>query len=91
LRPPRPPENLVVKTIPLSVKVDAGAPWAVTAARNAATTAGPVTRWCAVRDSAYREWSSSQVKTSVPAPPASGKCVKSACQHSFGSSAANRM
>ena len=38
----------------------------------AATTAGPVTRWCAVRDSTYREWSSSQAKTSVPVPPARG-------------------
>jgi hypothetical protein len=55
-----------------SVSVEAGAPCAATAVRNAVTTAGPVTRWCAVRDSTYREWSSSQVKISVPAPPARG-------------------
>jgi hypothetical protein len=40
LRPPRPPANRVVNTSPLSVKVEAGAPWAATAARNAARTAG---------------------------------------------------
>jgi hypothetical protein len=31
-----------------------------------------VTRWCAVTRSAYREWSSSQVKISVPVPPVTG-------------------
>jgi hypothetical protein len=34
--------------------------------------AGPVTRWCAVSESAQREWSSSQVRISVSAPSASG-------------------
>jgi hypothetical protein len=34
LRPPFPPENRVVNTIPLSVSVDAGVPWAAAAARN---------------------------------------------------------
>jgi hypothetical protein len=32
---------------------------------------GPVTRFQAVTDKAYREWSSSQVKISVPVPSAS--------------------
>jgi hypothetical protein len=62
----------VVNTIPLSVSVEAGTPWLATAARNAVITAGPVTRWCAVRDSTYREWSSSQARISVPTPLASG-------------------
>ena len=44
LRPPRPPANRVVNTIPLSVSVEAGTPCAATAARNAASTIGPVTR-----------------------------------------------
>jgi hypothetical protein len=43
LRPPLPPARRVVNTIPLSVRVDAGVPWAATAARNAARTTGPVT------------------------------------------------
>ena len=34
-----------------SVSVEAGAPWASTAARNVATTSSPVTGWCAVRES----------------------------------------
>jgi hypothetical protein len=40
---------------------------AAAAARKVATTMGPVTRFQAVTDRAYREWSSSQVKISVPA------------------------
>jgi putative transposase len=55
LRPPRPPESRVVNTMPLSVKVEAGIPWSATAARNWASTMGPVTRWWAVTRSAYRE------------------------------------
>ena len=43
LRPPRPPEKRVVNTIPLSVRVEAGMPWAATAARNVSCTMGPVT------------------------------------------------
>ena len=43
LRPPLPPARRVVNTIPLSVRVEAGVPWAATAARNAARTTGPVT------------------------------------------------
>jgi hypothetical protein len=74
----------------MSVNVEAGAPWRATAARNAASTTGPVTRQWAVTDRARREWSSSQHKISVPAAPASCQWVKSACQHSFGSSASNR-
>ena len=41
--------------------------------------------------SGSEEWSSSQVKVSPSCPPASFQWVKSARQHSFGSSAANRM
>jgi len=70
LRPPLPPDSRVVKTMPLCV--EAGAPWAAAAARNAARTAGPVTRSWAVADRAYREWSSSQVRISVPVLSASG-------------------
>ena len=51
---------------------------------------GPVTRWWAVTDRASREWSSSQVKTSVSVPSASGQWVKSDCQHSLGWAASNR-
>jgi hypothetical protein len=36
----------------LSVKVEAGMPCCSQAARKASRTAGPVTRWCAVRESA---------------------------------------
>ena len=52
---------------------------------------GPVTRAWAVTDSAYREWSSIQVRISVSCPAASCQWMKSDCQHSLGSSAANRM
>jgi hypothetical protein len=38
--------------MPLSVKVEAGAPWTAMAAWKAASTIGPVTRWCAVTDRA---------------------------------------
>ena len=74
----------------MSVKVEAGVPWAATAARNAASTIGPVTRRSALTRNASREWSSSRVRTSVPVPSASGWWVKSACQHSFGCSAWKR-
>jgi len=60
-------------------------------ARKVASTTGPVTRCQAVTDRAYREWSSSQVTISVPVPSASGSWVKSACQHSLGWSASNRI
>ena len=43
LRPPLPPDRRVVNTIGLSVRVEAGTPWAATAAPNAARTTGPVT------------------------------------------------
>jgi hypothetical protein len=52
LRPPRPPDSRVVKTIPLSVKVAAGTPCCWQAARKASKTAGPVTRAWAVTESA---------------------------------------
>jgi hypothetical protein len=55
VRPPLPSDSRVVNT--MSVSVEAAAPWAAMAARKAVSTAGPVTRWCAVTDSAYREWS----------------------------------
>ena len=61
--------------MPLSVKVEAGAPWAAMAAmaaRKLASTIGPVTRVWAVTGTASREWSSSQVRTSVPVPSVSG-------------------
>ena len=41
LRPPRPPDSRVVKTIPLSVKAEAGTPCRWQAARKASRTAGP--------------------------------------------------
>jgi hypothetical protein len=44
LRPPRPPARRVVKTMPLSVRVEAGSPCWAAAARNVARTIGPVTR-----------------------------------------------
>jgi hypothetical protein len=47
-----PPEKRVVNTMPLSVNVEAGAPFREMAARNAASTIGPVTRRCAVTVSA---------------------------------------
>ena len=47
-RPPRPPAKRVVKTIPLSVKVEAGTPKRATAARKRSRTIGPVTGWWAV-------------------------------------------
>ena len=47
-----PPESLVVKTMPLSVNVDAGRPCSLDAARKVSTTIGPVTRWWAVTDMA---------------------------------------
>jgi hypothetical protein len=52
LRPPVRPENRVVKTIPLSVSVEAGVPCCAQAARNVVTTIGPVTRFQAVTDKA---------------------------------------
>ncbi len=52
LRPPLPPARRVVKTMPLSVSVAAGTPCAATAARKVASTIGPLTRGCAVTDSA---------------------------------------
>jgi hypothetical protein len=51
----------------------------------------PVVTGQAVTDSASREWSSSQVTTSVPVPPARCQWMKSDCHRSFGSSASNRM
>lgn len=56
----------------MSVNVGAGMPYCAQAARNAASTIGPVMRVWAVTDRAYREWSSIQVRTSVSEPSASG-------------------
>jgi len=47
-----PPEKPVVKTMPLSVRVDAAMPCVVQVLRNVETTMGPVTRRCAVTESA---------------------------------------
>ena len=44
LRPPLPPENRVVKTMPLSVRVAAGVPCCSQAPRKASSTIGPVPR-----------------------------------------------
>lgn len=52
LRPPLPPASRVVKTMPLSVRVEAGMPWRATALRNSVSTIAPVMRWWAVTDSA---------------------------------------
>jgi hypothetical protein len=52
LRLPFPPANRVVKTMPLSVRVDAGMPCVPYALRNSAKTMGPVTRRWAVAESA---------------------------------------
>jgi hypothetical protein len=73
----------VVKTIALSVKVEAGTPKRATAAPKRSATIGPVTGWWAVTSRASRLWSSSQVRTSAsPAGaswgPASGSWVRSA-------------
>ena len=65
LRPPLPPANRVVKTMPLSVSVETGIPWAATHAWNDATTMGPVTRSWTVTRNALREWSSSQDRISM--------------------------
>lgn len=51
LRPPLPPDSRVVKTMPLSVNVEAGTPYAATVFLNAASTIGPVIRRCAVTES----------------------------------------
>lgn len=56
---------------------------------------GPVTRRWQVRDSTSREWSSSHARISASAPGrppgrVSRQWVKPDCQHSLGSSAANR-
>jgi hypothetical protein len=45
-------ERRVVKTIPLSVNVEAGIPCVATVLRNSASTIGPVTRTWAVTESA---------------------------------------
>ena len=52
LRPPLPPDRRVVKTMPLSVKVEAGTPCAAQAARKVSSTSAPVTRAWAVTDRA---------------------------------------
>jgi hypothetical protein len=77
--------------MPLSVKVEAGAPWAATAALKVARMTWPVVTGCAVTDSAYREWSSIQDTISTSRPPASCQWMKSDCHRSLGSSAANRI
>jgi hypothetical protein len=68
LRPPRPPASRVVKTVPLSVSVEAGIPYWATVVRNVASTIGPVIRRWAVTESAWRAQSSSQDKISTSAP-----------------------
>ena len=45
-------DSLVVKTIPLSVNVEAGIPHSATVSLKVLSTIGPVTRWCAVTDRA---------------------------------------
>ena len=52
LRPPLPPASRVVKTMPLSVRVEAGIPCAAYALRNVSRTMVAVTRRCAVTESA---------------------------------------
>ncbi len=81
----------VVNTNPLSVNVDCGVPWTEQAARKASTTMRPVTGAWAVAEIRNREWSSTQSRTSASRPVASLTWVKSACQHSFGRSASNRI
>jgi hypothetical protein len=61
----------VVNTIVLSVRVDAGVPWAATAARKVSRAIGPVTRGQADTCRAEREWSSSQVRISASVASAS--------------------
>ena len=51
----RPPPKRAVKTRPLSVSVEAGAPWASTAARNVETTSSPVTGACTLHDNRCEE------------------------------------
>jgi hypothetical protein len=81
----------VVKTIPLSVRVDCGVPWAAQAVRKVLTTIRPVTGACAVAEMMNREWSSSQIRISAARSSARDQWVKSACQHSLGRSAWNRI
>jgi hypothetical protein len=50
--PPRPPARRVVKTRPLSVRVEAGMPWSSQAARKVSRVAGPVTVLWAVMERA---------------------------------------
>ena len=76
--------NRVVNTMPLSVSVEYGMPCTAVALVNSLTTMVPVTRWCAVTESASGEQSSSQHRISMVAPLASRQWVKSACQRSFG-------
>ena len=54
LRPPLPPDSRVVNTMPLSVRVEAGAPCAGDGGAERRETMGPVTRFQAVTDRAYR-------------------------------------
>ena len=89
--PLRPWERRVVKTMPLSVRVEAGHPCRSTAVRNACRTMVPVTRWWAVQARTNREWSSMKVRTSVSVPSARRTWVKSVCQSSLGRSASKRM
>jgi hypothetical protein len=79
-----------VKTAPLSVSTEAGIPHRVKAFWKVLSTTGPVTRARARLVSSSREWSSSMLRISTSAPSASRQWVVSACQRSFGWSAANR-
>ena len=52
LRPPLPPANRVVKTMPLSVRVEYGMPYLVRVLVNSLATICAVMRWWAVTESA---------------------------------------
>ena len=77
-------------TLPLSVSVDAGIPYAEHASRNDASTVLMVTVANACEYRRKREWSSSQETTSASVPSPIGQWVKSDCHVSFGNAASNR-
>jgi len=76
--------------MPLSVRVEAGMPCLAQVARKVARVISPVVTGQAVTDRASREWSSIQDTISTSWPLARCQWMKSDCQRSLGSSAANR-
>jgi hypothetical protein len=82
---------LAVKTAPLSVRNDRGYPQVDAAMCRVRSTSGEVTVTNAREATHKREWSSMTLRTSKTAPSATAAWVTSACEHSLGKSASNRM